>query len=811
MSSQSDTVRDNYDDDIKCKICGEVYMNVKNKWCKSCRIDNLKKNFTNWTSGNEKIDNFIQGMQLNIERYDDTIIEWIPYNKFKNIKKMGENGLTTATWKGGKLKYYWKYENERIKKVTLKFLSDSQDLINDISNEVKVYSIRRDGEPKIYGISQNPDTKDYVIVFQKSCNCKNCGKIYTSIKGKWCYSCQVNDLKENFTNWTSGNEKIDAFIQEMQLNIQMYDDTIIEWIPYNRFNKIKEISKGGITTAIWKDGPLKYNHKKKKYKRRANKVTLKFFNNSQNNINEFLNEVNAYSIKSNNEPEVYGISQNQNTKDYIIVLQNGCNCINCGKIYEYIDDKWCNQCRINSLKENFTNWTSGDVKIDGFIQEKQLEIKSHCGIIVEWIPYNQFDKIKEIGKDGLATVYSATWKDGPLYNYDYIKKHKWERLSNYEVNLKFFDNPQNNISEFLNEAESCYGIYGISKHPDTKNYIIVLRDLYCEICGHYTRMNNKWCKPCQISNIKQNPPICTSGNEKIDEFIQEMQQLEITCYFDTIVQWIPYNQFNDIKKTECGFDTAIWKGNLLKYNEKEKKYKRIPNEAVTVTLKFLNDSQDIINDISNEIKAYSLTIYGISQNPDTKDYVIVIRNSDYCKKCGQYTNMTNSCGYLCKPCKINVTKDYIIVLEYANCGSLNNDNNYNKIIKNYNWHEKLMTLKGIVKGLKKIQPFVAPECWDPNPDNRPSANEIDELTGLFLICSYNGDIPYRNRNKEIRRQFEEAEEYRKAKPLFIENNQLTAAHPQAYYTSRLLNPFTKDLPKYENDSNNSMEVTDFTK
>ena len=65
-------------------------------------------------------------------------------------------------------------------------------------------------------------------------------------------------------------------------------------------------------------------------------------------------------------------------------------------------------------------------------------------------------------------------------------------------------------------------------------------------------------------------------------------------------------------------------------------------------------------------------------------------------------------------------------------------------------------------------------------------------------------------NEEIKKQFEEAEKYRKANLLYIKNNQSTA-HPQACYSSRLLNPFTKDLPKYDNINNISVEVTDFTK
>ncbi len=90
-------------------------------------------------------------------------------------------------------------------------------------------------------------------------------------------------------------------------------------------------------------------------------------------------------------------------------------------------------------------------------------------------------------------------------------------------------------------------------------------------------------------------------------------------------------------------------------------------------------------------------------------------------------------------------------------------------------------------------------CWDSNPNNRPSAVEAEGLINLFK-----GE-----ENKEIKNQFEEAEKYRKANLLSIENNQ--SAHPQAYYTSRLLNPFTKDLPKYDNINNLSVEVTDFTK
>ena len=79
----------------------------------------------------------------------------------------------------------------------------------------------------------------------------------------------------------------------MQLKISSYNDIVFEWIPYNLFDDIKEINKGDFATvhsAVWKDGPLQYN--KKEYIRKADKqIVLKCLHNSQNIIDEFLDEV----------------------------------------------------------------------------------------------------------------------------------------------------------------------------------------------------------------------------------------------------------------------------------------------------------------------------------------------------------------------------------------------------------------------------------------------------------------------------------------------------------------------------------------
>ena len=116
---------------------------------------------------------------------------------------------------------------------------------------------------RIYGISQNPATNDYIMVLQ--------GIYY------------------------SGNKKIDDLIQEMQLKINNQNDIVFEWIPYNQFDNIEEISKSDVATvcsAMWKDGPLCYNYGYEEYVRKSDrKVVLKCLHNLQNITNEFLNEV----------------------------------------------------------------------------------------------------------------------------------------------------------------------------------------------------------------------------------------------------------------------------------------------------------------------------------------------------------------------------------------------------------------------------------------------------------------------------------------------------------------------------------------
>ncbi len=105
-------------------------------------------------------------------------------------------------------------------------------------------------------------------------------------------------FQQDFFNWTSGNDFIDKFIQESQLNAK-YTNQLLEWIPYNKFQNIEYLDKGGFSIvykAIWLDGPIKHwsneSNDENKWKRINYKtVSLKSLNKSLNLNEEFLNEV----------------------------------------------------------------------------------------------------------------------------------------------------------------------------------------------------------------------------------------------------------------------------------------------------------------------------------------------------------------------------------------------------------------------------------------------------------------------------------------------------------------------------------------
>lgn len=113
-------------------------------------------------------------------------------------------------------------------------------------------------------------------------------------------------------------------------------------------------------------------------------------------------------------------------------------------------EKWCLPCNAKRFEGNFKNWNSGNENINKFIQDSQLHAV-HRNKCLEWIPFEDFQKVTYIAKGGFGTIFSATWPKGNIYSWD-IENQKWDRDANAKVALKSLDDSSDINADFLNEV-----------------------------------------------------------------------------------------------------------------------------------------------------------------------------------------------------------------------------------------------------------------------------------------------------------------------------------------------------------------------
>ncbi|PKY47380.1 kinase-like protein [Rhizophagus irregularis] len=159
--------------------------------------------------------------------------------------------------------------------------------------------------------------------------CENCNQ--ECLATTYCELCVRNYLKENFSNWTSGNDAVDNLIKECQLNTLEPIKTI-EWIPYNNLKDIEYLTKGGcseIYTAIWIDKRYdEWDSREQRLKRMGKpgfvqSVILKGLENVENASPNWFEEVTAHLILSTRCSEIvqcYGLTQDPSNKNYMLVL-----------------------------------------------------------------------------------------------------------------------------------------------------------------------------------------------------------------------------------------------------------------------------------------------------------------------------------------------------------------------------------------------------------------------------------------------------------------------------------------------------------
>jgi hypothetical protein len=143
-----------------------------------------------------------------------------------------------------------------------------------------------------------------------------------------------------------------------------------------------------------------------------------------------------------------------NNKDYdkdIILYNSGTRrtCENCNK--KCLATLYCEYCVQNYLKDNFSNWTSGNNDIDNLIKNCQMETLIP-NLVIEWIPYNNLQNIKYLTRGGFSEIYTAKWIGGGYEEWD-SKKHKLIRpLAYYNVILKELENVESASQSWLEEV-----------------------------------------------------------------------------------------------------------------------------------------------------------------------------------------------------------------------------------------------------------------------------------------------------------------------------------------------------------------------
>jgi hypothetical protein len=107
----------------------------------ACNTIHFQQNFENWTSGDNDIDKFIYDAQLSAHSNTKKALEWIPYNRFYDIKCIAEKKVYKANWIDGGISY-WDDENQNWTRhdqnmaVILKRLNNLKNITLEFMNEV---------------------------------------------------------------------------------------------------------------------------------------------------------------------------------------------------------------------------------------------------------------------------------------------------------------------------------------------------------------------------------------------------------------------------------------------------------------------------------------------------------------------------------------------------------------------------------------------------------------------------------------------------------------------------------------------------
>ncbi|GBC52643.2 kinase-like domain-containing protein [Rhizophagus irregularis DAOM 181602=DAOM 197198] len=305
--------------------------------------------------------------------------------------------------------------------------------------------------------------------------------------------------------------------------------------------------------------------------------------------------------------------------------------------------------------------------------------------------------------------------------------------------------------------------------------------------------------------------------------------------FKKKLKWIPYNKFKNVKYLDKGGFGIVYKAIWLNNNDGNKE----------VILKCHNDLSVNLNEFLNEWKCHEscldsydiIYFHGFTRNPDTLKYMTVM---DYANKDIHHQNLIH-CDFhdgnilnhdeskiyisdlgLCQPVK-SFLKKYDIygvmpfmapeVLRGKSYTPSSDIYSFSMVMweftsgippfnnRAHDLHLSLSICKGerpqIIVNTPQCYVDLMKKCWYEDPLKRPSSKEVYDIIEKWIF------FPYKKKIEEINKELKgNVMEFINA-PI-VHNNLATESHPQACYTSRLLDFTSKELNEIlERDLQNS--------
>ncbi|CAG8816324.1 7516_t:CDS:2, partial [Dentiscutata erythropus] len=160
-----------------CDECYEYQYNQHSSpfYCQPCNTKRFRMEFDKWSTGNDKLDQLIQKTHIKSKNAFE-LLEWIPYSSLKDINRIAQGGFATdysAIWPDGPMQRFdlnkRQWSRAGVTKVVFKEFYNSKDSSFQFLEETRAYLRVGGNKPittRIYGISQNPKSKNYGIVMR---------------------------------------------------------------------------------------------------------------------------------------------------------------------------------------------------------------------------------------------------------------------------------------------------------------------------------------------------------------------------------------------------------------------------------------------------------------------------------------------------------------------------------------------------------------------------------------------------------------------------------------------------------------------